>query len=1053
MNPILTRKFIAGKHTPPHRLSAWLAALLATCLAALAWPRRGQLPLLSPLPLLSVLACLLTATQPAQAQSSSSAGPPSAPQLRIEAGMHTAPIRRISSDASGRYAVTASHDKTARVWDVATGRLLQVLRPPIASGNEGKLFATSMAPDGETVAVAGWTGWDWYGKAEVYLFDRSTGQLRQRLTVLPSAIIHLAHSPDGRWLVATLGGKNGIRVWPLAANGTAPQPASPLADSDYGGDSLGASFHTSGLLATTSLDGQVRLYRLPTGSGPNTSTASTLRPLAQVRAPGGQRPYGVAFAPNGQELAVGYDDSTRVDVLDGLTLALRHTPSSSGVNNGNLGRVAWSADGQRLLAAGLWDVNGQSPVRTWPQAGRGQPVDTPTAFNTVVHLHPLPNGRVLVGSADPMWGVLDTTTSPPRWQALGQPPIADLRDSTEHLGYALSANGQQVQFGYEPFVKAPHRFDVKQRSLQAGKEAALHLPRTSGLDVQNWQNNTAPTLAGQPLKLRQYETAFSLAQTPDAAPGRGGFALGTHFRLRFFNASGQQQWELPVPGVVWGVNIPPQGRVVVAAYSDGTIRWHRLSDGKELLAFFPHADRKRWVLWTPTGYFDASVGGEDLMGWHVNRGADAAADFFPASQFRSQFHRPDVIDRVLDTLDEAEALKQADAARGSRPSQAASPQAAAAAVLQSLPPVVEVLSGTELRATQPSVTIRVRARTSADARVTGWSVRVNGQLQPEARGLGRPDAAAERTDEREFTVTVPAQNSEIQVFATNRHATSTPAVVRVAWAGAQPGAAAASAQAGGFQIQPKLYILAVGVAQYQHADITKLGLPAKDAKDFAAALQAQKGKLYREVEVKLLTDAQATADAVVDGLDWLQKQVTQHDVGMVFLAGHGLNDPTQGYTYLPVNADPERLRRTGVPMDEFRKTLAGLPGKAVFFLDTCHSGNVLGGSGKVSRSVLANDVTGVINELASAQNGVVVFSSSTGRQLSYEDAAWGNGAFTKALVEGLGGKANYQNTGRITHKMLDLYISERVKQLTGGKQSPVTQAPGGVPDFPLAVVK
>ncbi|MES2945896.1 MAG: hypothetical protein V4772_23765, partial [Pseudomonadota bacterium] len=132
--------------------------------------------------------------------------------------------------------------------------------------------------------------------------------------------------------------------------------------------------------------------------------------------------------------------------------------------------------------------------------------------------------------------------------------------------------------------------------------------------------------------------------------------------------------------------------------------------------------------------------------------------------------------------------------------------------------------------------------------------------------------------------------------------------------------------------------------------------------------------------------------------------------------------------------------------------LAALPGKSVFFLDTCYSGNVLGSSGTLSRS-MNNDVMGVINELSSASSGVVVFSSSTGRQLSYENAVWGNGAFTKAVVEGLGGKANYQNTGRITHKMLDLYISERVKQLTGGKQSPVTQAPGGVADFPLAVVK
>jgi len=98
-------------------------------------------------------------------------------------------------------------------------------------------------------------------------------------------------------------------------------------------------------------------------------------------------------------------------------------------------------------------------------------------------------------------------------------------------------------------------------------------------------------------------------------------------------------------------------------------------------------------------------------------------------------------------------------------------------------------------------------------------------------------------------------------------------------------------------------------------------------------------------------------------------------------------------------------------------------------------------------------VSGVINELASAENGVVVFSSSTGRQLSYEDPAWGNGAFTKALVEGLDGGANYQKTGRITHTMLNLYISERVKTLTGGKQTPVTQAAGGVPDYPVAWVK
>ena len=50
-----------------------------------------------------------------------------------------------------------------------------------------------------------------------------------------------------------------------------------------------------------------------------------------------------------------------------------------------------------------------------------------------------------------------------------------------------------------------------------------------------------------------------------------------------------------MPGTLWAVNVSGDGRLVVTAYSDGTIRWHRMDDGQELLAFFPMADRKRWV--------------------------------------------------------------------------------------------------------------------------------------------------------------------------------------------------------------------------------------------------------------------------------------------------------------------------------------------------------------------------------------------------------------------------------------------------------------------------
>ena len=246
-------------------------------------------------------------------------------------------------------------------------------------------------------------------------------------------------------------------------------------------------------------------------------------------------------------------------------------------------------------------------------------------------------------------------------------------------------------------------------------------------------------------------------------------------------------------------------------------------------------------------------------------------------------------------------------------------------------------------------------------------------------------------------------------------------------------------------------MLAVGVGKFADDSISPLDLTSKDVRDFVAEIRKQQGRLYRQVDVKLLVDQGATRDAIMDGLEWLQRQVTQHDVGMLFVAGHGDNDADLGYIYVPHNFNAEAKRRTAVSFKEFSKTLDALAGKALFFIDTCHSGNVLG---QKSRSVARNpDASGAINDLISAESGVVVFSASTGRQYALENRAWGNGAFTKALVEGLSGKADLRGKGQVTHKMLDFYISDRVKELTKGKQTPVTQAPGGVPDFPLALVR
>ena len=90
-------------------------------------------------------------------------------------------------------------------------------------------------------------------------------------------------------------------------------------------------------------------------------------------------------------------------------------------------------------------------------------------------------------------------------------------------------------------------------------------------------------------------------------------------------------------------------------------------------------------------------------------------------------------------------------------------------------------------------------------------------------------------------------------------------------------------------------------------------------------------------------------------------------------------------------------------------------------------------------------------QLHKTEAGMLVMAASSRQQADKESPAWGNGAYTKALLEGLGGAAGYVQGRPITVNMLDLYVSERVKQLTLGTQRAVTTKPASLGDYPIAL--
>ena len=339
------------------------------------------------------------------------ARPSDDPILRIEVGMHTSHVTRIGIDRGGRSLLSASDDKTARLWDVRTGELLRVLRPPIAAGPEGKLYAAALSADGTVAAVAGWTELGSESGHTIYLFESRTGALLRRIGGLPNCVMSLAFSIDGSRLAAGLGSQ-GIRVFHQADG------ALLFADEDYKGDVYGLDFDAAGRLATTSYDGAVRLYD------------EAGRRIAKRVAPHGARPLGVAFSPDGVSLAVGYSDVAAVDVLSAADLQPKFSADTSNVKR-PLAIVGWSADGETLAAGGTHPTEGTKRIRLFRSGGRGAPIDVDAASGTVKDIKATPDGGFVFGAADPLLGVLNANGAR---RVLRDSPLAD------HRGRALRAS-------------------------------------------------------------------------------------------------------------------------------------------------------------------------------------------------------------------------------------------------------------------------------------------------------------------------------------------------------------------------------------------------------------------------------------------------------------------------------------------------------------------------------------------------------------------------------------------------------------------------------------
>ncbi len=960
-------------------------------------------------------------------------------ELTMDARGFTGPVTGLTFSSDGTM-LAASGQREVRIWDLRTGRLLRVVRGEIGNDGYGDVLAVAFSHDNcELVVGTREKG----GRGILRTYDiRNMSEMKDLVDGLPGPVEQLAFSRDGRHLIAVCtGGAIVAYDWRLrrvigtreAQPGTATMRF-PLAEP---------------LLVNVDSDGATvlsvpGLQPLPIDRRIPEPIAAWIESRARVQAPFGGR-------------------------FQTFDLRLDHDKWIAGGDG--------KAEGASRYWVGLWAGAATDPALIYQEHG---------ATITAVALNWLGS---LAASADKSGEVhvWDTETGQPRYtfRSVGRPIYrAALDVQTGRIGFTT----RPVQSGWDRnnYGTIDRVFDLGNRMILDTSEGVfpaeltdsdgrLSLTYTGGKFGLQF---TAPRggSSGYPVPVGTVPTAYTLLRG-ERVGGSIPMILGDQDGGLFGFTPQQRGMRHDFAGhrsFVTSLSESADGRFLTTSSTDRTICLWSLEDFymgtapvEPLLTLFI-VDEDDWIMWTPQGYYDASPGSGDLVGWHVNHGVHQVAAFYPLHQFRAQLYRPDLVNYVLQQASVAAAIAQATNPAltpaqpidpGLQPAQPigqdpaptqpddqtlalAQPIASPVALTSDFrkpetmqtvqPPQVRLLSPRDGMTTRDGqIHLLAQVMSANQMPITEVKVLVNGRP---ASGKGVSVVAAENTDQKEASFSravklLPGEN-EIAVLARNEVATSSPIMVRVFYEAPEKVISA----------RPNLHLLSVGISDYKDKSLS-LRYAHRDAKAFADAWESQQGPVYERIHKTLLLNEEATADRVQEALTNLGESVGQRDIAVIFISAHGIRNRQLEYYLATHEIEPENLDKTGLHFSAVSQLLEKLPCKVLLFVDTCHAAGITG-----AKAILRDP----LYELTSDEYGTIVFSSSLSREISREDEKWQHGAFTKAILDTFAAQdTDLNGDGFLSLTEMEQSVCDRVKEMTEGEQHPVMKRPATIHNIPF----
>jgi WD40 repeat protein len=488
--------------------------------------------------------------------------PPGGSLIRILTG-HSGGVNAVAIVPGGCLVVSASNDKTLRVWELETGQLVHILK-----GHSDRVTAVAIAPDGRRAVSAA-------RDKTLRIWELKTGQLVGTLQSRSDWLPAVAIAPDGHRAVST-SRDNTLKVWELETG----EPVRTL--QGHSGRVTAVAITPDGRRAVSaSRDNTLRVWELETGQS--------------MRILQGHSDWvtAVAISPDGCRAVSASDDKT-LRVWKLKTGQPVHTLQGHrrGVN-----AVAITSDGIRVVSASddktlrIWELETGKSVRDFQ--GHSDRV-------TAVAVTP-DGGRVVSASDDKTLRVwkLESGRSASTLQSHGdrvtavavtpdgRRAVSASRDKALRVWELETGQPVSTLQGHRDWVTAVATTPDGRRAVSASRDKALRV----------WELET-----GQPVCILQGhgDRVTAVAVTPD-----GG---------RVVSASDDKTvrvWELKTgrlvstlqghSGWVTAIAVTPDGGRVVSASDDKTVRVWELETGRLVRTLQGHGDRVTAVAITPDG--------------------------------------------------------------------------------------------------------------------------------------------------------------------------------------------------------------------------------------------------------------------------------------------------------------------------------------------------------------------------------------------------------------------------------------------------------------------